>query len=104
MSRDDHAIRRDVQDHLCQVFCAEAEDGPSIRGNLPEVSEFGGKDLDNLQTGGKDESMNSSHLSPLGIDIAQFSRQDEPDSLILFLSAAESPLPNGSNFDRISAR
>jgi len=79
MGRDNHAIRRDVQDHLCQVFCADRR-WPSIRGNLPEISELGGKGLDNLQAGGKDKSMNSSHLSLLGIDIAQFGRQDEPDS------------------------
>ena len=73
MGRDDQTICGDIQDHLHQLLRRKAENGPPVRREFPEVSQFGTNGLYHFKTRGEDEIVNPSPLPSLGVDIAHLS-------------------------------
>ncbi len=86
MGRNDQTVQGDIEDHFHQLFCRKTKNRPSIRRELPEVSQFRTNGLHHFKTWSKNESVYSSHLSTLGVDIAHFGRQNVTDPLILLSS------------------
>lgn len=64
MGRDKQAIRRDVQDHLQEIFRRKPEDGPAVGTELAEFSQFGIYPLDHFEGGGEDQRMDPPPFPP----------------------------------------